>query len=130
MPKLKDPNKPKELPKQKYRGADKWGGVPPEEMTPRARVDHYTAELRKRDLQERDKELIKATDMEKTIAECFKTLAASLECLSDTLERSLGLSEDQNEKVRQVVLNIRHQMYLDLTGKNPEEEEGGEDEAS
>lgn len=114
--------RPRKSYKKLYEGEEKL-----KDLTPRQRLEWYQSELKKRDLQERDRELIRSSELERTIANAFKTLSASLESLSDTLERQLGLVDSQNEKIREVVNNMRLQLYLDLTGKDPEESNDSND---
>ena len=64
----------------------------PESMTPIERKAWYEGETKRRDLQIRDRELIPAGDVERTIATAFAAISTGLRAIPDLLERKYGLS--------------------------------------
>ena len=61
-------------------------------MTPIERKAWYDGETKRRDLQIRDRELIPAGDVERTIATAFAAISTGLRAIPDLLERKYGLS--------------------------------------
>ena len=68
------------------------GTADPESMTPIERKAWYEGETKRRDLQIRDRELIPAGDVERTVATAFAAISTGLRAIPDLLERKYGLS--------------------------------------
>jgi phage terminase Nu1 subunit (DNA packaging protein) len=64
----------------------------PDRMIPTDRKAWFESEVKRRALQERDRELIPAKDVERTIATTFAALASDMRAIPDMLERRHGVS--------------------------------------
>lgn len=71
------------------------GQVDPETLPPAERKLWYDGEARRRDIQERDRELIPVDEVEETVSTAFAAVAQSLLSLPDLLERECALTSDQ-----------------------------------
>jgi hypothetical protein len=73
--------------------------INPDLMIPTDRKAWYESENKRRDLQERDRELIPAHEVERAVAQAFAALAQDVRAIPDNLERRCGLSGDVAETV-------------------------------
>lgn len=71
----------------------------PEKMQPQDRKAWYESESKRRDLQERDRELLKATEVEEVLAVAFSALSQDLQAIPDNLERRHGVPGEVAELV-------------------------------
>jgi phage terminase Nu1 subunit (DNA packaging protein) len=71
------------------------GQIDPETLPPAERKLWYDGEARRRDIQERDRELIPVDEVEETVSTAFASVAQSLLSLPDLLERECALTSDQ-----------------------------------
>lgn len=78
-------------------------GTDPESMTPAERKLWYDGEQRRRDLQIRDRELLKADEVEQSISIAFAAVAQTLLSLPDNLERRAGLTPGQAESCERII---------------------------
>jgi len=66
----------------------------PDSMAPQDRKAWYDSELKRRALQERDRELIPVEEVERVIATAFSAIAQGLRSLPDNIERRTGAAPD------------------------------------
>lgn len=59
----------------------------------------FESEIKRRDLQERDRELIPSSEVEQVVATAFASIAQSVRSLPDNMERRLGLSPEAVESM-------------------------------
>jgi hypothetical protein len=71
------------------------GGVDPETLTPAERKLWYDGEVRRRDLQIRDRELIPVAEVESVVALGFATVSQAMQSLPDVLEQDAALTPEQ-----------------------------------
>ena len=79
------------------------GEIDPDALTPTDRKAWYDSEVRRRQLQERDRELIPAAELEACIARVFGTLSQGLRSIPDNLERRIGCSPEVAEAVERMI---------------------------
>lgn len=68
--------------------------VDPDTMTPQDRKAWYESEKHRRALQEKDRELIPADEVEVTVATAYSAISQGLRSLPDNVERRTGCSPD------------------------------------
>ena len=73
--------------------------IDPETLPPGERKSWYDSETKRRDLQVRDRELIKSDEVERSVATAFAAVAQSIRSLPDRLERTLGLAPETVEAI-------------------------------
>jgi phage terminase Nu1 subunit (DNA packaging protein) len=73
--------------------------VDPERMDPQDRKAWYESEAKRRDLEERDRELLRASEVEEVLAVAWSGLSQDLQAIPDNLERRFGITADVAEKV-------------------------------
>ena len=83
--------------------ADNNGEIDPERLTPSDRKAWYEGEARRRDLQERDRELIPAIEVEQAIRTAFAAIGQSLRSIPDNLERRIGISPAVAEQIEEIL---------------------------
>ena len=83
--------------------ADTDGEIDPERLTPSDRKAWYEGEARRRDLQERDRELIPAIEVEQTVRTAFAAIGQSLRSIPDNLERRVGISPAVAEQIEEML---------------------------
>lgn len=83
--------------------ADNDGEIDPERLTPSDRKAWYEGEARRRDLQERDRELIPAIEVEQAIRTAFAAIGQSLRSIPDNLERRIGISPAVAEQIEEIL---------------------------
>lgn len=82
-----------ELCEWKFTGASKNAPLTdPDKMIPQDRKAWYESETKRRALQEKDRELIPAADVERVISTTFAALASDIRAIPDMLERRHGVS--------------------------------------
>jgi hypothetical protein len=82
----------------------------------KAKRETYKAHIEELKYKEAAKELVPVRDYELALASGFKAVAATLESLPDILERDVGLTGAQVEKVQMVIDRLRDDLYGRLTG--------------
>lgn len=85
-----------------WRFSGKTGGSPdadPEALPPAERKAWYEGEVKRRDLQERDRELIPAVEVEQVIRTAFAAIAQDIRAIPDNLERRVGISPEVAQAV-------------------------------
>jgi hypothetical protein len=85
----------------------------PAEMTPMERDKWYASELKRRDLQKRDRELLEVAEVEEAVSTAFAAIAQSMFALPDFLERRAGMSPEQAETCQTVI----HESMSDLANR-------------
>ena len=83
--------------------ADNVGDTDPERLSPSDRKAWYEGEARRRDLQERDRELIPAIEVEQAIRTAFAAIGQSLRSIPDNLERRIGISPAVAEQIEEIL---------------------------
>ena len=83
--------------------ADNDGETDPERLSPSDRKAWYEGEARRRDLQERDRELIPAIEVEQAIRTAFAAIGQSLRSIPDNLERRIGISPAVAEQIEEIL---------------------------
>lgn len=78
-------------------------GIDPSRLPPAERKAWYDSEIKRRELQERDRELIPAVELEACIARVFGALSQGLRSIPDNLERRIGCSPDVAEAVDRII---------------------------
>ena len=83
--------------------ADNDGESEPERLSPSDRKAWYEGEARRRDLQERDRDLIPAIEVEQTVRTAFAAIGQSLRSIPDNLERRVGISPAAAEQIEEIL---------------------------
>lgn len=86
------------------------GDAAPERMTPQDRKAWYESEIKRRDLQRLDGELVPVEDVERVIATAFAAIAQELRALPDNLERRFGVPGDVAERVEEGVFRVMDEL--------------------
>lgn len=86
-------------------------GFDPERASPKERKDWYDSEFRRRQLQERDRELIPAAEVEAGLAALVQQVVRTLDTLGDVLERDAGITGQAVERVQKVTDAARDELY-------------------
>lgn len=92
-----------EVARWRYAASDAAPAVNPDEMTPQDRKAWFDSEAKRRDLQERDRELVRAADLERAVATAFAGLSQELLSLPDRIERRCGLEPETVELIAQTI---------------------------
>ena len=71
----------------------------PMTLPPAERKAWYESEIKRRDLQVRDRELIQSSEVEQVVATAFASIAQSIRSLPDNMERQLGMSPEAVERM-------------------------------
>ena len=90
--------------------------VDPEQLTIVDRKTYFEGELKRRQLQQIDRDLIPAEEFELVLAEMQKTVLQCLDTLPDVLERDTGLAAAQVQRVIQAVDACRDGIYEQVQG--------------
>lgn len=82
-----------------------WNGceLNPETLPPTERKAWYDGETRRRALQERDRELIPAAEVEQVIATAFGAIAQGMRSIPDNIERKTGCGPDIVEAIERAI---------------------------
>lgn len=83
----------------RYTREGKDSDIDPEQMAPQDRKAWYESEAKRRDLEERDRELLKASEVEEVLAVAWSGLSQDLQAIPDNLERRYGIAPDVAEMV-------------------------------
>ena len=75
----------------------------PTAFPPAERKAWFESELKRRELQERDRELIPAAELESCVARVFGALSQGLRSIPDNLERRIGCSAEVAEAVERIL---------------------------
>jgi len=102
-----------------YEGRAAEGGRDPEAMDPNDRKQWYDGEMKRRELQVRDRELIQASELEETIATAFAFVAHSMLALPDNLERRSGLAPEHTEAIEQAIHEAMDELATRLAAFAP-----------
>lgn len=94
-----------------------YAGDDPEQMGPKDRLDWYRGEAEKRKLQIRDGELVEAVTFERALADLVKISVSWAETFVDVMEREIGLTPDQLDRVQAAVDRQRERLHAAWTGK-------------
>lgn len=78
-------------------------GIDPEKLPPAERKAWYESELKRRELQQSDRELIQAAELETCVARVFGALSQGLRSIPDNLERRSGCSPEIAEAVERII---------------------------
>jgi phage terminase Nu1 subunit (DNA packaging protein) len=73
------------------------GEIDPDTLAPMERDKWYASEIKRRDLQKRDRQLLEVGDVEEAVSTAFSAMAQALFALPDFLERRAGMSPEQAE---------------------------------
>lgn len=77
--------------------------IDPATLPPNERKAWFDSEIKRRELQERDRELIPAAELESCIARVFAALSHGLRSIPDNLERRAGCSPEVAETVERMI---------------------------
>jgi transcriptional regulator with XRE-family HTH domain len=86
-------------------------GFDPDRASPKDRKDWFDSEFRRRQLQERDAELIPAAEVERGLADLVSQVVRTLDTLGDVLERDAGITGEAVERVNKVTDAARDELY-------------------
>lgn len=89
--------------KWRFAGISTGPEADPDSMEPMQRRAWYEGEVRKRDLQVKDRELIPVAEVETVVATAFAALASDIRAIPDNLERRHGVSGDVAEQVEEAL---------------------------
>lgn len=81
-----------ELAEWHFGGAKAEDELDPDTMSPQDRKAWYDSEMKKRELQEKDRELVPTSEVEEVVATAFAAIAQDIWAIPDKLERSHGVS--------------------------------------
>lgn len=90
------------------------GGIDPDKLPPADRDRWYASEMKRRQLQQEDGELLRADDVRHTWASSLKAIVLALDTLADVVERDAGLTPEQAAIVQRVVDQQREALYHNL----------------
>ena len=79
------------------------GSVDAETLSPAERKLWYDGEVKRRDLQIRDRELIQSAEVEQVIATAFSAIAQGIRSIPDHLERRTGCAPEIAEEVERLL---------------------------
>lgn len=113
--------------KWRFAGQASGGDVDPDSLDPVQRRAWYEGEVKKRDLQVKDRELIPAAEVERVIATAFAAIASDIRAIPDNLERRYGIESSVAEQVEEALHEAMDAMADRLSKMAPVE--AGEPEA-
>jgi phage terminase Nu1 subunit (DNA packaging protein) len=104
------------------------GEIDPDTLPPMERDKWYASELKRRDLQKRDRELLEAANVEEAVSTAFAAISQSLFALPDFLERRAGMTPEQAETCQAAIYESMNDLAERLAEFAPVDmtEEGGE----
>jgi hypothetical protein len=105
-------------------------GIDPDALSPFQRRAYYQGELDKLKVQQERGELVPALEVEQTIGKLAKLFVLGLDTLVDTIERDVGLSHKQADRMERHTDNIREQLYHEIAGTAAAQEAEGPPKAS
>lgn len=97
----------------RYTAKQSEGDVDPERLLPAERKQWYDGEMKRREIQVRDRELIPATEVEEVVATSYAAVSQTLLSLPDNLERRAGLTPEQAERAEEAI----HETMNDLADR-------------
>lgn len=100
--------------------------IDPTTLPPAERKAWFESEMKRRELQKDDRELIPAADLESCIARVFGALSQGLRSIPDNLERRTGCSPDIAEAVERIIEAEMESVADILTTIGPLEASGNE----
>lgn len=92
----------------------------PDKLPPKERDAWYSSENRRIAFEKSQKLLLDKNETAKEIAETLKKVALTFDTLADVLERDVGLTPEQVEKVNSIADNIRGELANSLISNNHE----------
>lgn len=98
------------------------GGRDPESLPPLERKAWYDAEAKKRDLAERDRELVPRPEMERAISTAYAAVTQDLLAIPDQLERQHGVPVEVAAKVDAAICAAIDALRIRLAQLSPEVE--------
>ena len=98
------------------------GDIDPGQLNPTDRRAWYDSELKRRQLQARDRELIPAEEVQTTVARAFSAIAQNLLSLPDRLERTTGMSGQEAEQVERTIHESMNSLADNLATLGTEEQ--------
>ena len=98
------------------------GPVDPETLDPAERKHWYDGEIRRRDLEVRDRKLIPAVELEAALGVAYNAVAQTLLSLPDWLERRVGLPSDALDATEAIVREAMVELNSRLKEVAPFEE--------
>lgn len=105
--------------------ADSSAPIDPDLLPPQDRKAWFDSEVRRRELQLQDRELIPASEVEHCVARAFSTLAQGLRSVPDNIERRTGCAPELIEAI-EIALESEMSAIADMLSEltpMPEEEE-------
>ena len=102
------------LMKQSGSGAAKQASEDPDDLPPADRDKHYAAEIKKRNLEVIEGDLIRREEVLDVLSTAFKSLSLGVDIISDRVELLSGLAPDQMLVVNKVVNECKQNLYDDL----------------
>lgn len=90
------------------------GGLEPDELPPKDRLDHYRAEREKIKWQAEERISIPAPEVEAVVARAFKELSQGLDTIPDVLENDCALGAAEVERAIEAIDGIREALYQQL----------------
>lgn len=87
----------------------------PNKLPPKERDAWYSSENRRIQFEISQKQLIKADEAGAKIAETFKKVALAVDTLADVLERDVGLTPEQIQRINSITDGIRTDLANSLT---------------
>lgn len=100
--------------------------IDPAKLPPNERKAWFDSEIKRREIQERDRELIPAAELESCIARVFAALSQGLRSIPDNLERRAGCSPEVAESVERMIEAEMDAMADTLSTIGPVESADGE----
>lgn len=82
----------------------------PDKLPPKDRDSWYSSENKRLTFQEKEKSLLDKNETQEKLAALLKKIALTFDTLADVMERDVGLSPEQIEKVNEVADNTREEL--------------------
>lgn len=93
-----------EVARWRFQGQQDGGAANPDVMSPVDRRAWYDSEMRKRDLQIRDRELIPVAEVEQAVVTSFAAISQDIRAIPDNLERRHGIDPHIAELVEEALM--------------------------
>lgn len=84
--------------------------INPDRMHPKDRDSWYSSEIKRRKLEKDEGELLDKNETQEKVADLLKKIALTFDTLADVMERDVGLSPEQIEKIYEVSDNVREEL--------------------
>lgn len=88
--------------------------INPNKLAPKDRDAYYSSENRRLAFEKSQKQLLDKDETAQALAETLKKVALTFDTFADVLERDVGLSPEQIEKVNDICDNIRGELASEL----------------